>query len=109
MIFEILKIASQNPLGFTFNIETKELVTTGGWVIAYQETQDSFGKDGLESCLEHAKKHQKLIGGWLNEENQQYYFDSVMLIKDREEAIRQGLKHKQIGIYHLETGEYLPI
>lgn len=105
----ILNIAINNPQGFTFNLQTRQLVTTGGWVVAYKATQNSFGESGLRTCLEHASNHQNLVGGWLNEDNDLFYFDSVMIIEDKEEAIRVARDNEQIGIYHIDTDTYLDL
>src|SRR3712207_7840628 len=70
----ILEIARQNPDGFTVDLTTLKKVTKG-ISVAYLETQDSFGNEGLERVLNHALMHEKKVGGWFNEENQKFYFD----------------------------------
>ena len=68
-LFEaILKIADANPDGFTVDLTTLKKVTKG-ISVAYLETQDSFGEEGLKRVLNHALMHEKKVGGWLNEEN----------------------------------------
>ena len=67
----IQEIARQNPEGFTVDLTTLKKVTKG-ISVAYLETQDSFGEEGLERVLNHALMHEKKVGGWLNEENGQF-------------------------------------
>ncbi|MDR0844794.1 MAG: hypothetical protein LBN71_06200, partial [Tannerella sp.] len=68
-LFEAIKaIAYENPAGFTVKIPEMEFVTSG-YVAAYLETQNCFGDAGLMKVLEHAGKHENIVGGWQNEEN----------------------------------------
>ena len=58
-LFEaILKIADANPDGFTVDLTTLKKVTKG-ISVAYLETQDSFGEEGLKRVLNHALMHEK--------------------------------------------------
>lgn len=100
-LFEaILTIAKQNPDGFTVDLTTLKKVTKG-ISVAYLETQDSFGEEGLKRVLNHAEMHEKKVGGWLNEENQEFYFDSVRIFTNLEEAKRFGRENKQIAIFDI--------
>ena len=100
-LFEaILEIARQNPEGFTVDLTTLKKVTKG-ISVAYLETQDSFGEDGLRRVLNHALEHEKKIGGWLNEENDQFYFDSIRIFADLEKAKQFGRENQQIAIFDL--------
>ncbi|EXY13131.1 hypothetical protein M104_2177 [Bacteroides fragilis str. 1007-1-F  len=45
--------------------------------------------------------HEKKVGGWLNEENQEFYFDSVQIFTNLEEAKRFGRENKQIAIFDI--------
>jgi len=96
----IKEIAKRNPYGFTIELETLKAVKTG-IVVAYYETQNSFDDDGLERVLKHAKKHFKTVGGWLNEENGKYYFDSCRIFTDIEKAKEFGRQNKQIAIFDI--------
>ena len=58
----IFEIAKQNPDGFTVDLTTLKKVTKG-ISVAYLETQDSFGEDGLKRVLNHALEHEKKVGG----------------------------------------------
>ena len=100
LIEAIQAIAEQNPLGFTVDLTTLKKVTKG-ISVAYIETQDSFGQDGLKRVLQHALGHEKKIGGWLNEEDGNFYFDSIRIFTDLEKAKRFGRENKQIAIFDL--------
>lgn len=100
-LFEaILGIAQKSPDGFTVDITTLKNVTKG-ISVAYLETQNSFGDEGLRRVLKHALEHEKKVGGWLNEENGQFYFDSIRIFTDLDEAIRFGRENEQIAIFDL--------
>ena len=61
-LFEaILKIADANPDGFTVDLTTLKKVTKG-ISVAYLETQDCFGEEGLKRVLNHALMHEKKVG-----------------------------------------------
>ena len=103
MITKILKIAKENPSGFTIDLELN--FVSGGYAVANKETQDCFGVEGLKKVIEYAKKHNTYIGGWLEEGK--FYFDASIVVQDKEEALRIGKENEQIAIYDFQTG--LPI
>lgn len=103
MITKILKIAKENPSGFTIDLELN--FVSGGYAVANKETQDCFGEEGLKKVIEYAKKHNTYIGGWLEEGK--FYFDASIVVQDKEEALRIGKENEQIAIYDFQTG--LPI
>jgi fructokinase len=96
----VKEMAKQNPLGFTVDLTTLKKVTAG-ISVAYFETQDCFGEDGLKKVLEHALENEKKVGGWFNDGNSQFYFDSVRIFTDLEEAKRFGRENRQIAIFDL--------
>jgi fructokinase len=100
MINEILEIAKCNPEGFTIKLPSLESVESG-IVAAYLETQDNFGDAGLMKVVEHAMSHDQTIGGWFNEDNEKFYFDSVKVFQSLDEAIAFGRENQQIAIYDL--------
>lgn len=102
MFIEILKIAKANKDGFTIELESLKHVTSG-IVVAYKETQNSFDVEGLKKCLKHALEHDKVIGGWFNEENEKFYFDSCKIFTDLNEAIEFGRLNEQIAIFDLDN------
>ncbi len=102
-LFEAIKrMAEENPLGFTVDLTTLKKVT-GGISVAYFETQGSFDDEGLKRVLKHALDNEKKAGGWFNSENNQYYYDSVRIFTDLEEAKRFARQNKQLAIFDLSN------
>ena len=58
----IQAIAEANPDGFTVDLTTLKKVTKG-ISVAYLETQDSFGEEGLKRVLNHSEMHEKKVDG----------------------------------------------
>jgi fructokinase len=65
------------------------------------ETQSSFGEEGLKRVLNHALSHGKKVGGWLNEEDGQFYYDSIRIFTNLEAAKQFGRENRQIAIFDL--------
>ena len=92
-LFEaIVKIAEMNPRGFTVDLTTLKKVTCGNSV-AYLETQDSFGDEGLRRVLNHALVHEKKVGAWFDDESGSFYYDSVRIFTNLDEAKKFGRKN----------------
>ena len=100
IIERVWEYSKKNPHGFTLNIETFKPIKFG-ICVAYLETQNSFGKQGLELVINHALNHNKIIGGWLNDQNELYYFDSIRVFKNSENAIRFAKLNKQLAVFDL--------
>lgn len=102
LIERVWEYSQNNPEGFTLNLETFKSVKFG-ISVAYLETQDSHDKESLENVINHSLRHQKTLGGWLNEENEKFYFDSVKIFKNSEldKAIEFAKQQKQIAIFDL--------
>ncbi|MFZ1824734.1 MAG: hypothetical protein WAU21_03980 [Chitinophagales bacterium] len=99
-LFEALwDIALTNPEGFTVSLQLEW--PTSGYVVAYKETQNSFGENGLRKCLHHAIDHNGWIGGWKNQDGM-LQFDSCMIVAEKEKAINLGNENKQIAIFCLD-------
>lgn len=94
--------AEKNPYGFTLCLETMTLVRFGVSV-AYKETQDSHTDEKLSKAIDHAMLNGKKIGGWFNEENDKFYYDSVKIFKNHEmEKAKEFAKaNEQIAIFDL--------
>ena len=103
MTEKILKIADENPNGFTITLDFE--IPTTGFVVAMKETQNSFGIAGLEKVIEYAKKHKTCIGGW--KEKNQYYFDASKIYTDKNQAIKVGIENEQIAIYDLDNQDVI--
>src|SRR5690554_1564329 len=102
LIDSVWEYAQNNPYGFTLNIETMRPVKFG-LCVAYLETQKSFGRDGLRKAVKHALSHNKIVGGWLNDEDRFYYFDSIKLFTNSQlkQAIEFAKQNKQLAIFDL--------
>lgn len=105
LINRLLQIAEENPKGFTVTIPECEPVTSG-YCIGHSETQNSFGVDGLKKVVEHSSQTTGVVGGWQGY-NGRYYFDTVIITQDGNEALDLKAEHKQAAIYHLDTGRIL--
>jgi fructokinase len=100
-LFEVIKkMAEENPTGFTVDLLTLRRLT-GGISVAYLETQNSFGDEGLKRVLKHALAHEKTAGGWLNRDDGQFYYDSIRIFTDLEAAKRFGRENNQLAIFDL--------
>ena len=102
LIDRVWEHSQNNPDGFTLNLATFRPVKFG-ISVAYLETQDSHDKESLENVINHSLRHQKTLGGWLNEDNGKFYFDSVKIFKNSEldKAIEFAKEQKQIAIFDL--------
>ena len=102
LIDRVWEYSQNNPYGFTLNIETFKPVKFG-ICVAYFETQNCFGKQGLEKALNHSLNHNKIIGRWSNAENEFFYFDSIKIFKNSElqKAIGFAKQNKQLMIFDL--------
>lgn len=104
MISLIKTIAADNAYGFTYNIRTNSMVSTG-ISCAYAATQNSFGDNGLMVALVHALRHDAVIGGWLDTETNLFYWDSIKVFdKDEmEAAVEFGRDNKQIALFDIDN------
>ena len=103
----ISAIAAANPFGFTFNVESNQMQTSG-FSVALEATQNSHGTDGLESVLNLVTSEAcpaSCVGGWLDQETGLYYFDATVIIEDKEAAIAFGRLQNQIAIFDLNNLE----
>lgn len=100
LIEAIQEIANENPFGFTITLPSLEFVTEG-YSVAFEATQNSFDVDGLIKVINHARQNGNVIGGWLDEETNLYYFDSCLILSDEKEAIEFAKQNKQIAIFDL--------
>lgn len=96
----ILEIAGKNPDGFTVDLTT---LNKGHkrYFCRLSRNSGQFRWEGLKRVLKHALVHEKKVGGWLNEENGQFYFDSIRIFTNMDEAIRFGRENKQLAIFDL--------
>jgi hypothetical protein len=98
---KIFDFAKDHKSGFTLNINTLQPVKSG-YVVSYKETQDSFDFIGLQNAVIHAINHDGIVGGWFNEKNSRYYFDSNKVFNSITKAIAFGVDNEQIAIFDLD-------
>ena len=92
LVTTLTAIAAANPYGFTYNVESGEMQTTG-YCVALECTQNSHGLDGLENVINivtNGDTGATCIGGWMDEQTGLYYFDATVIVEDRAAAIALG-------------------
>jgi hypothetical protein len=91
-----------HPEGFTLDV-SKKVPVNRGIVVAYEETQNSFGKESIQKVVEHALDHDNIVGGWFNESDTSYYYDSDRVFEDGHytEAIAFAKLNHQLAIYDI--------
>ncbi|MDY6444081.1 MAG: nucleoside hydrolase, partial [Bacteroidales bacterium] len=77
----IYAMGQMYPDGFTLDLDTMRQPTEG-LMVSYKETQNSFDRKSLPAVIKHAHAHQNLVGGWYNEEDGHYYFDSTRMFPE---------------------------
>ena len=95
-------IAINNKEGFTVSAKTLQPVTTG-YAVAVDDTQNSFGVEGLANVVRYVSDHPEInaFGGWYNTENNIYYFDATIIVNDLTAAKELGRINNQIAIFDL--------
>ena len=102
VLLALAAIALKNPEGYTVNAATLQPVTTG-YAVAVEDTQNSFGIEGLANVVKYVSEHPEVnaFGGWYNRDNNMYYFDATVIVNDLEAAKELGRTNKQIAIFDL--------
>lgn len=102
----LTKIAAANPDGFTVDATTLEPITKG-FAVSVEATQNSFGAEGLSKVIDYVTTHDGInaYGGWLNSDNNAYYYDATIVCETREEAETFGRLNHQTAIFDLENLE----
>lgn len=103
--FEMLQtVAATFPNGFTCDKNTFKPITTG-YAVAVADTQNSFGSAGAAKVAAYVCTHKEVaaVGGWFNTDNNQYYYDAVIICKDLQTATKIGRLNKQIAIFDLDN------
>lgn len=91
-------IALKSPQGFTYRLRRNKLIKSG-YVCAYKATQNSFNNKGLAKSIEHALSHAGIVGGWFKAETNEYFYDSVQVLKSLNYAILTMVLEEQDAIY----------
>lgn len=102
----LMEVATLNPDGFTVNAATLQPVTSG-FAVAVADTQNSFGRDGLDRVVKYVSEHSEVtaFGGWLDQATGLYYFDATIICRTREEAEALARANKQIAFFDLDKLE----
>jgi hypothetical protein len=102
---QVWEYAKSHPDGFTLDLSTMT-EPEQGIAVSYAATQGCHSREALTRVIRHAKWHCGYVGGWLDTDSGQYYFDSTRLFpEDRlEAAIAFGRKNGQMAVFILSTG-----
>ncbi len=102
--------SQSHPDGFTLDIRTFTEPTIG-IAVSYAATQNSHSREMLDSVVKHSLSHDGYVGGWYNEDDSLYYFDSTRLFPEDslDSALSFGKENKQLGVFILSSSTYIPI
>jgi hypothetical protein len=105
-VLAISQIAQKNPNGFTVDHNLNPI--TNGYSVATKYTQNSFGLTGLAHVVAIAL-FQNLenfdgVGGWLNTDNGEYYYDAIKIFNTESEANFYAWQNEQISFFDLNNG-----
>jgi hypothetical protein len=105
IVNRVWAFSQTHPDGFTLNIRTME-EPTKGIAVAYAATQGSHSREALDAVVEHALANGGYVGGWLDNTDGQFYFDSVRLFpEDQLEAAKQfAIENDQLAFFVISTG-----
>lgn len=93
-----------NPDGFTVELPSLEPVTSG-LAVGYYIGQENIGKESLGEVISHALANDNVIGGWLDTQDDTYYFDSICIFEDDEhqQATQFAIENNQRAYYDLSN------
>ena len=99
-----------HPDGFTLDIRTMT-EPKEGVAVSYAATQDSHSREQLEAVVSHALEHDGYVGGWLDDADGLYYFDSTRLFPEGalDDAIRFGKENGQRSVFVLSSSTDIPV
>ena len=106
VVERVWRYSATHPDGFTLNVSTMD-EPTEGICVGYAATQDCHSREGLDYVVSHALEHDGYVGGWLDQTDSLYYFDSVRIFpeSEREEALKFARDNGQIAVFVLSSGE----
>ena len=107
---KVWSFAKSHPDGFTLNLRTMT-EPKEGIAVSYAATQNSHSRDQLDKVISHALQHDGYVGGWHNQKDGLYYFDSTRLFPEDSlaEAIRFGKENGQSSAFILSSSTEVPI
>ena len=102
--------ACSHPKGFTLNIRTMT-EPKEGIAVSYAATQNSHSREQLGRVVAHALQNDGYVGGWYNDEDSLYYFDSSRLFPENalDEALLFGKKNGQQAVFVLSSSKEIPV
>lgn len=102
--------AGSHPNGFTLNIRTMT-EPKEGIAVSYAATQNSHSREQLGKVVAHALQNDGYVGGWYNNEDSLYYFDSSRLFPEiaLDEAVLFGKKNGQQSVFVLSSSKEIPV
>ena len=106
----LMNIAAANTEGFTVDATTLQPVTSG-FTVAVADTQNSFGEEGCKRVVNYVTSNEYInaFGGWLNTENNEFYFDATVICSSKEEAEALARANDQIAYFDLNNMEEVRI
>ena len=107
---KVWAFSQSHPDGFTLDIHTMTCPTEG-IAVSYAATQDSHSRDQLEYVVSHALQHDGYVGGWYNNDDGLYYFDSTRLFPEDSlaAAIQFGKENGQQSVFILSSSTDIPL
>ena len=107
---QVWTYSQSHPDGFTLELRSMT-EPAEGIAVSYAATQGSHSRQSLGNVVGHALGHDGYVGGWLNEADGLYYFDSTRLFPEDSlrQALQFGKQNRQQSAYILSAGVDLPI
>ncbi|MFI3314471.1 MAG: hypothetical protein R3Y04_02240 [Rikenellaceae bacterium] len=104
IVDSVWEYSINNPDGFTVEIPSLN-TPTSGLAVGYYIGQENVGKESLTDVVNHALNNGKFVGGWLDTEDGQYYFDSICIFEDgaHDEAEQFAIDNQQRAYYDLKN------
>jgi len=112
---EFIKSTDENN-GATFNLNTGELNPTKGYFVALkrQELKVKYNNPINEIVQKYVLKNSidlsdnnTFVGSWI--EDGLLYLDVVVMLEDKEEAIKLGQQNEQLAIYDASTKQVITL
>ncbi len=104
IVDSVWEYSLDNPDGFTVAIPSLETPTTG-LAVGYYLGSENVGKESLTNVVKHSISNDKYVGGWLDPDDGEYYFDSICIFKDGayDDAYQFALDNQQRAYYDLKN------
>lgn len=91
--------------GFTYDVLNGCFITHGGYCVGVDLGSDTKDlKDVIDNTLVNGID---FIGGWLDTETNEFIFDSVLLFKSKDKALKAAKENNQKAIFNLDTKELI--